>query len=83
MHELSTEIRRIKTEGEGRALARAQEELAEVREVKDKVTQDLDKAKKVRERASVGSVGFGVCNLHVDVNCLLIRKEAIQVRPLK
>ncbi|XP_052243801.1 uncharacterized protein LOC127853365 isoform X6 [Dreissena polymorpha] len=49
MHELSTEIRRIKTEGEGRALARAQEELAEVREVKDKVTQDLDKAKKLLE----------------------------------
>lgn len=47
MRELSSEIHRIKTEGEGKALADTQEELAEVKEIKDKVTHDLEKAKKV------------------------------------
>ena len=50
MRELSTEIHRIKTQGEGKALALAQEELAETRDVKNKLTQDLEKAKKVSGR---------------------------------
>ena len=47
MRELSGEIHHIKTEGEGKALADTQEELKETREIKDKVTHDLEKAKKV------------------------------------
>ncbi|WAR07735.1 CEP85-like protein [Mya arenaria] len=49
MREVSAEIYRMKTHGEGKALALCQEELAETREVKDKVTQDLEKAKKLLE----------------------------------
>lgn len=49
MRELTLEIKRIKSEGEGKALAQAQEELAETREVKNKVTADLEKAKKLLE----------------------------------
>lgn len=47
MRELTIEIKKIRSEGEGKALAQAQEDLAETREVKDKVTHDLEKAKKV------------------------------------
>ena len=47
MKELTVEIRRIKSHGEGKALAEAQEELTETREIKDKVQHDLEKAKKV------------------------------------
>ncbi|WAR07739.1 hypothetical protein MAR_017697 [Mya arenaria] len=46
MREVSAEIYRMKTHGEGKALALCQEELAETREVNDKVTRDLGKAKK-------------------------------------
>jgi hypothetical protein len=47
MKELTIEIRRIKSQGEGKALADTQEQLAETREIKDKAQHDLDKAKKV------------------------------------
>ena len=47
MKELTTEIQYIKSEGEGRALQQAQEDLQEALEVKERVTLDLEKAKKV------------------------------------
>lgn len=53
MRELSSEIHRIKTDGEGKALADTQEELAETKEIKDKVVHDLEKAKKVGARRHV------------------------------
>lgn len=56
MRSLSSEIHRIKQGGEGRALAAAQDELAETKEIKDKVTRDLEKAKKVgaEEKINIG-----------------------------
>lgn len=56
MRSLSSEIHRIKQGGEGRALAAAQDELAETKEIKDKVTHDLEKAKKVgtEEKTNIG-----------------------------
>ena len=47
MKELTKEIHHIKSEGEGKALQQAQEELQEALEVKERVTLDLEKAKKV------------------------------------
>ena len=47
MKDLTTEIQFIKSEGEGRALQQAQEELHDALEIKDRVTLDLEKAKKV------------------------------------
>lgn len=49
MRELTIEIRRIKSDGEGKALAKAEEELAETKEIKEKISQDLEKAKKLLE----------------------------------
>ena len=47
MKELTKEIHYIKSEGEGRALQQAQEDLQDALEVKERVTLDLEKAKKV------------------------------------
>ncbi|XP_053398127.1 interaptin-like [Mercenaria mercenaria] len=49
MRELTVEIKRIKSEGEGKALAEAQDELADTRETKDRAIHDLEKAKKLLE----------------------------------
>ena len=47
MKDLTQEIQYIKSEGEGRALQQAQEDLQDALEVKERVTLDLEKAKKV------------------------------------
>ena len=47
MKALTLEIHHIKSEGEGRALQQAQEELQDTKEEKERATLDLEKAKKV------------------------------------
>ena len=48
LHELSREMKRLKTEGDGKALNDALEELSETKEIKERLALDLEKAKKVR-----------------------------------